>query len=61
MAGGAGRASICAQQRLQRQQILAEWGARTEEKGMGERPKAQFRIKKNPKKQKESVAYGEGK
>lgn len=46
MAGGEGRASICAQQKLQRQQILAEQGAYTEEKGMGERPKTQCRIKK---------------
>lgn len=43
---GRGRASICAQWRLQRQQILAEQGARTEEKEMGERPNAQFGIKK---------------
>lgn len=60
MAGGEGRASICAQQRLQRQQILAERGAHTEEKGMGERPKAQFRTEKNPNNQEGSVAYGEG-
>lgn len=48
-AGGEGRASICAQQRLQRQQILAEQGAHTEEKGMGERPKARLTIKKKKK------------
>lgn len=63
VAGGEGRASICAQQRLQRQQILAERGAHTEEKGMGERPEAQLRIKKKTQQnnQEESVAYGEGK
>lgn len=61
VAGGEGRASICAQQKLQRQQILAEQGAHTEEKGMGERPKTQCRIEKKKKKKEESVAYGEGK
>lgn len=55
---GRGRASICAQWRLQRQQILAEQGACTEEKEMGERPNAQFGIKK---KREESAAYGEEK
>lgn len=60
VAGGERRASICAQQKLQRQQILAEQGAHTEEKGMGERPKTQCRIEKK-KNQEKSVAYGEGK
>lgn len=49
VAGGERRASICAQQKLQRQQILAEQGAYTEEKGMGERPKTQCRIEKKKK------------
>lgn len=53
-----GRASICAQQRLQRQQILAERGACTEEKEMEKRPNTQFGIKKP---QEHSVAYGERK
>lgn len=63
MAGGGGaergRASICAQRRLQRQQILAEQGALTEEKEMGERPNAQFRIKKKKKKNRRRVRHME--
>lgn len=44
------RASICAQRRPQRQQISAEQGAHTEEKEVGEKPNAQFRMKQNQKK-----------